>query len=382
MTEPDPTGESPARAMKMALRDAGIEPDRGRLRQRARDLDAARRRGRDEGDQDRPRRGARETKLAVSSTKGATGHCFGAAGAVEAVFTTLAVVDRKAPPTINYDEPRSRTATSTTSRTRRATCPICASRCRTRSASAATTRRSSCARSRSSNRRTPRPCANQARMDRTSVVVRGDSYRPAMRLVDVGGRLVELHIRRSKRVHGHRLVRAPGPAAGARRAAARVGRPTSTTRSPCTWTWLERQLASVPEPCLGLERLQPDRAAGPPRGACPHSPDRAVGGGRARRRLHAADAARPAQPLGLVLEQGRAQLQLAARARTARRARLRRRARGLPPRRASPRRRRFWQLVERRRPDYAESKRLARRARLGAARVPSAARGRCLRGSA
>jgi len=105
MTEPDPTGKSPARAMEMALRDGNVDPHEvGYVNAHATSTplgDAA---------ETRVIKNAfgeeyAKTRLAVSSTKGATGHCFGAAGAVEAVFTTLALVDRKAPPTINFENP-------------------------------------------------------------------------------------------------------------------------------------------------------------------------------------------------------------------------------------------------------------------------------------
>src|SRR5712692_6270230 len=104
MTEPDPTGASPARSMKMAIDDAGLDPSQvGYVNAHATST---------------PLGDAAETKVLkialgeeharktpISSTKGATGHTFGGAGAIEAIFTTLALRDRIVPPTINYDEP-------------------------------------------------------------------------------------------------------------------------------------------------------------------------------------------------------------------------------------------------------------------------------------
>jgi 3-oxoacyl-[acyl-carrier-protein] synthase II len=104
VTEPDPSGENPARAMRMALADAGVS---------AEEVDYINAHG-----TSTPLGDASETKVIklalgeevarrtpISSTKGATGHCLGAAGAVEAIFTILAVNRDTLPPTINYESP-------------------------------------------------------------------------------------------------------------------------------------------------------------------------------------------------------------------------------------------------------------------------------------
>ena len=49
--------------------------------------------------------GERAADIAISSTKGMTGHLLGAAGGIEAVFTVMSIHDSKAPPTINYETP-------------------------------------------------------------------------------------------------------------------------------------------------------------------------------------------------------------------------------------------------------------------------------------
>ena len=103
ITAPSPEGEGNARAMRMALAQAGLRPDQ---------IDYINAHGTSTQPNDREETaaikqvfGEHAYKLLVSSTKSMTGHLLGAAGALEAIACLLAIRDGCIPPTINYTTP-------------------------------------------------------------------------------------------------------------------------------------------------------------------------------------------------------------------------------------------------------------------------------------
>jgi 3-oxoacyl-[acyl-carrier-protein] synthase II len=104
LTAPDPSGVPAARAISLALQDAGVNPDgvdyvnahgtSTQLNDAAETAALKRALGEDQA-----------KKIPVSSTKSAIGHLLGAAGAVEAVATVQTLAARLIPPTLGYEVP-------------------------------------------------------------------------------------------------------------------------------------------------------------------------------------------------------------------------------------------------------------------------------------
>jgi 3-oxoacyl-[acyl-carrier-protein] synthase II len=107
ITAPAETGEGGERSMRAALKKAGLEP---------KDIDYINAHGTSTmadtielGAVERMM-GEHASKVTMSSTKSMTGHLLGAAGAIEAIFSILAIRDQVAPPTINLDNQAVETA--------------------------------------------------------------------------------------------------------------------------------------------------------------------------------------------------------------------------------------------------------------------------------
>ena len=103
LTAPEPTGRGARRAMQRALEKAGAS---------AADVDYINAHGTSTTLNDAAETaaiksvlGERSRQIPVSSTKSMTGHSLGAAGAIESVFSVMAIVDGRVPPTINYETP-------------------------------------------------------------------------------------------------------------------------------------------------------------------------------------------------------------------------------------------------------------------------------------
>ena len=103
MTNPSPGGDGAARAMEMALKDAGLTADRVQyINAHGTSTPVG-----DEMETQAVKRvfGSSASKVWVSSTKSMTGHLLGAAGALESAICVLAIRDQIVPPTINLENP-------------------------------------------------------------------------------------------------------------------------------------------------------------------------------------------------------------------------------------------------------------------------------------
>ncbi len=103
MTMPVQDGSGAGKCMKLAMKDAGLNPE---------DIDYVNAHGTStpagdvaETNAVKNALGDHAYKIAVSSTKSMTGHLLGAAGGIEAVFSVMAIKDQVAPPTINLENP-------------------------------------------------------------------------------------------------------------------------------------------------------------------------------------------------------------------------------------------------------------------------------------